>query len=918
MSRLRVLPQVGRLLRRRARLVLTLLVVAALVVAGATLVRSLLDEPAGLDLQAVESLTLETVPEPDGSPVTLDVDVYRPTGAAAYPAVLLAHGFGGSKASVAGQARSIAAEGYVVASWSARGFGASGGRIHLDDPELEIADVSTVIDAVAARADVVKDGDDPRVAVAGASYGGAAALMAAAADDRVDSVVAAITWHDLADAFFPQAGSGEGASEVGPLKATWASTFFTSVVAASLQGGGAAQGDPRCGRFDATVCALFLEAADTGEPSEELITLLRAHSPAAVLDDVDVPVYLVQGMADSLFGIEHAQATAEVLRGRGVPVSVRWFDGGHDGVGPTGLGGSAAAPVTGGADSPSSADDTGDEGLVSNRAADAVSAETEQQDAALHAWLAGTLGDAHTPPAQASPLPAFTWTEPRAPRENRATVRELTAAGDLEGSAGETVLPLSGGGVLLAPPGGTPAAVSSLPGGGALAAGLASYRLAALPTQHVALDTPDLTQAVDVVGSPRVRLEVTSTAPETTLFVSLWQLPGEGRAPTAQRSLVAPVRVATTPGRPTQVEVALPAATYSAPAGARWRVLVSATDSAFRNGTEAAQISAAPVEADRGLVLPTLEGQAVGGPNPFDGQTIALLVALGGLWSGLGVLWLVGRRGRIDSSGGATRPDLADVPLAVEGLVKEYPDGHRAVDDVSWRALPGQVVGLLGPNGAGKTTTLRMVLGLISPDQGEVYLLGERVRPGADVLRRVGALVEGPGFLPHLTGRANLDAYWAATGRPREEARMEEALAVAALGTAVDRPVRSYSQGMRQRLGIAQAMLGMPEVLILDEPTNGLDPPQIAGLRPILHRYAEAGRCVVVSSHLLAEVQQTCTHVVVMDAGRVLAAGSVEEVGVSTDRSLEEVFLSTIGTGRHDDATDEATRTEHLRQVRPR
>jgi ABC-2 type transport system ATP-binding protein len=232
------------------------------------------------------------------------------------------------------------------------------------------------------------------------------------------------------------------------------------------------------------------------------------------------------------------------------------------------------------------------------------------------------------------------------------------------------------------------------------------------------------------------------------------------------------------------------------------------------------------------------------------------------------------------------RADLADVPLAVEHLVKTYADGHRAVGDVSWRAERGQVVGLLGPNGAGKTTTLRMAMGLITPDSGAVYLGGRAVRPGAPALSGVGALVEGPGFLPHLTGRANLHAYWAATGRPIEEARLDEALDVAALGGAVDRPVRSYSHGMRQRLGIAQAMLGLPDLLVLDEPTNGLDPPQIAAMRPILQRYAAAGRTVVVSSHLLAEVEQTCSHVVVMHAGRVVTAGPVADLIDSSDTTV--------------------------------
>jgi ABC-2 type transport system ATP-binding protein len=171
-----------------------------------------------------------------------------------------------------------------------------------------------------------------------------------------------------------------------------------------------------------------------------------------------------------------------------------------------------------------------------------------------------------------------------------------------------------------------------------------------------------------------------------------------------------------------------------------------------------------------------------------------------------------------------------------------------------------------------------MLMGLIRPDGGEIRVFGHAIRPGAPVLSRVGAFVEGAGFLPHLSGRENLELYWAATGRPAEDAHLDEALEIAGLGDALARAVRTYSQGMRQRLAIAQAMLGMPDLLILDEPTNGLDPPQIREMREVMIRYAAAGRTVIVSSHLLAEVEQTCTHLVVMDRGRLVQAGPVADI----------------------------------------
>ena len=223
-------------------------------------------------------------------------------------------------------------------------------------------------------------------------------------------------------------------------------------------------------------------------------------------------------------------------------------------------------------------------------------------------------------------------------------------------------------------------------------------------------------------------------------------------------------------------------------------------------------------------------------------------------------------------------PDLAEIPLRISELRKEYPGGVVAVSDVSFDVRAGQVVGLLGPNGAGKTTSLRMVMGLINPSAGEITVFGQKVVPGAPVLSRIGSFVEGSGFLPHLTGRDNLTLYWAATGRPAELAYLEQALEIAGLGTAINRRVRTYSQGMRQRLAIAQSMLGLPDLLILDEPTNGLDPPQIHAMREVLRRYAATGRTVLVSSHLLAEVEQTCTDVVVVHKGEVIASGTVDEL----------------------------------------
>ncbi len=675
---------------------------------------------------------------------------------------------------------------------------------------------------LATRSEVRKDGDkDPRVAVVGASYGGAFALMLAGADQRVDATVAAITWNDLSTSLFPQAA--QGSTTPGPYKQLWGTRFFTASVG-SVGAAPTTPSDILCGRFDVTLCGELQAAAESGRPSPALAATLRRNSPRDTISDVTAPTLLVQGEADTLFGLDQADANAAGLASKGTRHAVRWTDGGHD----------------------------------------SVSSNPGLDEDAARTWIRTYLGGTRTDPL---PVPAFTYSLPVPRNSDTAPVATLDTYPGLRG--GTEQLPLrkpAEPAVLLTPPGGQPNSMTSIPGLGSLQ--LPTYRLAALPGMSTAFDTGTLSRSLTVVGTPTVKLSVTSTGSEATLFVSLWRV--EGSDAVQQRSLTAPVRVALTPGKPTDVTVDLPSSVWSMAAGSTWRVLVTSTDNAFTVPREA--------RADRitlatpTLTLPTANGAILPATTERDTESIALVGGILALLVGISASALLRRRRRQRE---VVREDYADVPLVVDQLVKTYADGHRAVDNVSWRAERGQVVGLLGPNGAGKTTTMRMMLGLITPDSGSVHVLGRPVHPGSEVLSRVGALVEGPGFLPHLTGRENLKAFWAATGRPAEEAEFDEALSVAALGGALDRPVRTYSHGMKQRLGIAQAMLGRPEVLFLDEPTNGLDPPQIAAMRPILQSYAASGRTVVVSSHLLAEVELTCSHVVVMHAGKVVTAGPV-------------------------------------------
>jgi ABC-2 type transport system ATP-binding protein len=233
----------------------------------------------------------------------------------------------------------------------------------------------------------------------------------------------------------------------------------------------------------------------------------------------------------------------------------------------------------------------------------------------------------------------------------------------------------------------------------------------------------------------------------------------------------------------------------------------------------------------------------------------------------------------------------SDAAIRIEDLVKRLPRGVTAIAGLDLVVEPGQVLGLTGPNGCGKSMTLRVLLGLVRPTAGRVLLFGEPVRPGARVLGRVGALVDGPGFVPHLSGLENLRLAWRLTGRPAAEAQLDAALDVAGLGEAIDRPYRTYSHGMRYRLGLAQALLGTPDLLLLDEPTTGLDPAHVREVRAAIAGVAARGGTVLLSSHLLAEVEEVCTHAAFMREGRLVATGSVAALRGGAC-SLEAAYLA--------------------------
>jgi len=218
--------------------------------------------------------------------------------------------------------------------------------------------------------------------------------------------------------------------------------------------------------------------------------------------------------------------------------------------------------------------------------------------------------------------------------------------------------------------------------------------------------------------------------------------------------------------------------------------------------------------------------------------------------------------------------------IEVTGLRKEYRNlrGGKtvALDGLDFEISGPGVYGLLGPNGSGKTTTIRCLLGLVRPTAGSVRVLGADLADLSTVNHRIGALVEGPKFSPNMSGRANLELF--AEMSSIDKTRVHEVLELVELTERADDAVSAYSLGMGQRLGIAAAMLSNPELLILDEPTNGLDPAGIADVRRLVRRLADEGRTVLVSSHQLHEIQQICDKVVIFDAGRTIAAGTVEEI----------------------------------------
>jgi len=764
--------------------------------------------------------------------VTLDTRFYVPKGASAtnqVPALLFGHGFGGTHQSVAQDAKDLASRGYAVLTWSARGHGASTGEIHLNAPEYEVKDAQGLLDWLATQPFVRTDrAGDPRVGVLGGSYGGALALLLAGQDERVDAIVPMITWNDLGNSLF--AG--------GVFKKAWAGIFFSGGVGMSRN----AQGNPQCGRWARDVCETYLRVASNGSLDDEAKRLLATRSPASTLNRIKAPTLLVQGEADSLFPLSEADANA---RGIGAPVRVAWFTGGHDG-------------------------------------GDGPTSDQNRVKFLMLQWFDHYVAGTGEKPGGSFTYSRMTGLDPLE-QGRLATGFQYDSYPGLGGSS-TLEIPIQGRPQQIAnPPNGTPAAISSLPQAGSLAS-FVNGVVTDLPGQHGNWTSEPIGRSLNVVGSPTVRIRAASPTGEATLFVKLYDVDQNNQA-ALSNGLMAPIHLTGLPADIAQaqpVTVTLPAIVRNIEEGHRLRVTIASADQSYLGPAEPLVYT---VLAEGAVTLPLIPATQIA---TADVLWLYLLIALVVLLAIGTVTFIAAGRMRHRRLDRAIVAEHADTPLFVRGLRKEY-GKFVAVESIDFTVERGQVVGMLGPNGAGKTTSLRVLMGLTQATAGDVLIFGHRLAPGAPVLSRIGALVEGPGFLPHLTGEENLRAYWRATGRPWADARFEEALKIAGLGDAIGRRVKEYSHGMKQRLAVAQSMLGLPELLVLDEPTDGLDPPQIAEMRRVLQRYATDGRAVLVSSHLLAEVEQTCTHVVVMHKGVVVASGQVHEIVGDTPTTVFEV-----------------------------
>src|SRR5215469_15472589 len=536
--------------RLRKRAVIAGLAVVALL-AGVIALVAVLRQPTPV---AVRNLRIPVVDGPrDNQRVVLDATFFTPAGQSRVPAILLAPGFGETKDAVQPQAEYLARAGFAVLTWSPRGTGASTGQIGLNSPDYEIKDTEQLVSWLARQPRVLVDRPgDPRVGIAGASYGGGLALLAAAYDHRIDAVVAQSAWNNLATALFPNAAGGGPAT--GVFKKQWAGLLFTQGSVgfgtplpgqdspaggspAGSRSAGALASHVLCGRFLPSICAMYQQIAQTGQATPGAVSLLLRSSPASVAGRMDAPSLLIQGQHDSLFDLGQANANYRAIRRNGAPTAMVWFAGGHDG---------------------------GDQ-------------ENGRVNSLMAAWFQRWLAPGHAPASAGTGQPGFAVTRVLGfdPSTDGVTLGVAAAASypGLDGTR-RTLVRLAGPPQAIAhPAGGSPPSMSVFPGlggFGATSGGGSGGVTFDMPGQSAAFTSAPLATPVQVTGSPTVRILVSGPG-EVTLFAKLYDVDQAGQA-TLPYELVAPLRV-TGAGQPLTVH--LPAIDYSFSAGHRLRLVLT-------------------------------------------------------------------------------------------------------------------------------------------------------------------------------------------------------------------------------------------------------------------------------------------------------------------------------------------------------
>ncbi|GAB3543638.1 ABC-2 type transport system ATP-binding protein [Actinopolyspora lacussalsi] len=857
------------------------IVLVALIVAATAMWSAEQDSADRVPSVDTRDASIDVLDGPDQQQrIQLDLRLFVPERTPA-PSVVLAHGFDGDKTELAGPARRLAARGFTVLTYSARGFGQSTGRIALNSPDYEVTDASRILDWLARQPEVAtQDEEDPLVGVGGVSYGGALSMLLAGNDPRVDAIAPLNTYNDLRTAMLPNAASTESIptttaaqgsdSRPGVFRRAWAGSLFgmatrprseqrdsrspesPSTTPPPPEESGEGETDNTrtpltCGNLTARICRAYTEMARTGRAGSSTLELLAAASPSSVTGDIDIPTLLVQRQRGELFGLSQADANARQISAAGGTVNMMWLHGD----------GNASLPTH-------VWEKVGD--WFSYYLHDSDEPRPPQPETGFRYQLVDRIASERQP--------ATTWRTAEYPGlgSNEVARTELS----LEGEPSRVIDPPGNGA-------GT-SGFSTTPTSGSRAGTTAgndgdpSTRGDATPGRVAVFKTARVDRSTLITGIPRTRLSVASVPEqpgngEAVLFGKLFDIgPNGSRTPIGDGS--SPLRITGLPdnGTAVRVDVALPATMHTLQPGHRLELRMSTNDAAYSGPRETAVHLISPAGAGN-ISLPAVPASRVDETSIPVGALLGI-AAFVVLLVVAGVLAIRFERARRKPP----KPELTSVPISIEGVNKSYPRHPDAVNDLSLRVEAGQVVGLLGPNGAGKTTLLRMVLGMTRTDTGRIHLFGHSVIPSAPVLSRVGGLVESPGLLPHLTGLENLRSYWQATGRPAEQAGLDEVVRIAGLGAAADHKVRTYGPGMRQRVALAQAMLGLPDLLVLDEPMNALDPAHTQRMREVIREYARTGRTVLMSSHLLSEVEQTCTHVIVMHEGHRVAGGTVDEI----------------------------------------